>query len=90
MMANKRNGTLYTGVTGNLCRRIYEHKNDINPGFTQKYQVHNLVWYDVTDNIEYAIEFEKRLKRWRRSYKLALIEKDNPSWQDLYPDIIEL
>jgi putative endonuclease len=87
ILASRRNGTLYTGVTGNLLRRVYEHKNNIREGFTSKYGVHLLVWFETFDNVEAAIVREKRIKRWRRVWKLELIEKGNPDWTDLYEKI---
>ncbi|MFH0820078.1 MAG: GIY-YIG nuclease family protein [bacterium] len=87
ILASKRNGTLYIGVTSNLKKRIYEHKNDLISGFTKKYKIHNLVYYEETASIESAIEGEKRLKKWKRKWKLELIEKSNPNWQDLYYDL---
>ena len=84
ILANKRNGTLYVGVTSNLAKRIWEHKNNMVNGFTSRYAIHSLVWYEVHDNIESAIEREKRIKNWKRAWKLDLIEKANPNWLDLY------
>jgi len=83
ILASKRNGTLYAGVTDNLQRRIYEHKNNLVKGFTQKYNIHNLVYYEQTNDINVAIEREKQIKSWSRNKKLVLIEKDNPAWYDL-------
>jgi putative endonuclease len=88
ILANNRNGTLYTGVTEDLIRRVYEHKNNLLEGFTKKYHIHMLVYYEQHGNIESAITREKRLKKWNRKWKLELIEKDNPQWRDLYEDII--
>ena len=88
ILASKRNGTLYVGVTSDLVRRVWQHKSDVVPGFTSKYGVHRLVWYEVTDSMETAIAREKELKNWRRKRKLSLIESDNPRWRDLYPDIL--
>ena len=88
MLTSKPNGTLYIGVTGNLSKRIWEHKNNIVKGFTQKYSIHTLVWYEVHDNIENAIIREKQLKRWNRQWKINLISQFNPAWQDLYSTII--
>ncbi len=88
ILASKRNGTLYIGVTSDLVKRVYEHKNDLVEGFTKKYQVHQLVYYEVTDDIESAIVREKQLKVWKRGWKLELVEKMNPDWRDLYEDII--
>ena len=84
ILANKRNGTLYIGVTSNLVKRVYEHKNNIIDGFTKKYSIHKLVYYEITDDIESAIRREKQLKKWNRKWKLHLIENSNPKWIDLY------
>lgn len=83
MMASKGNGTLYIGLTNNLERRVYEHKSNIIKGFTEKYSVHMLVWYEITNSIESAIAREKQLKKWKRKWKLNLIEEANPMWKDL-------
>lgn len=88
ILASKRNGTLYVGVTNNLIRRIFEHKNNLIEGFTQKYNVKNLVYYEQTDDVGSAIIREKRLKTWKRSWKIKLIEDFNPTWKDLYNDLI--
>jgi putative endonuclease len=88
MLASAPYGTLYTGVTNNLIRRIWEHKEGMLPGFTKKYGVKTLVWYEWHERIEAAIEREKKLKRWRRDWKIALIEADNPRWTDLYQGLI--
>ena len=87
ILASKRNGTLYIGVTSNLVKRIWEHKNGMVEGFTKRYGVHQLVWYELHERMEATIEREKRLKQWKREWKLALIEGANPNWQDLYPTI---
>ena len=87
ILASKRRGTLYVGVTTNLTQRVWQHKNDLAPGFTQRYGVHNLVWYEVHETMESAITREKRIKDWRRTWKIELIEADNPQWRDLYADI---
>jgi putative endonuclease len=87
ILASKRNGTLYIGVTNDLIKRVYEHKNNFVDGFTKKYNVHSLVYYKQCDNIESAISEEKRLKRWDRKWKLELIERENPQWRDLYEDL---
>jgi putative endonuclease len=84
ILASKKNGTLYIGVTSNLLKRIYEHKNNIVEGFTKKYSVHLLVYYEIFDQIEDAISREKTLKTWHRKWKLELIESKNPDWNDLY------
>ena len=83
ILASTVNGTLYIGVTNNLERRIYEHKNNIIKGFTEKYNIHRLVWYESTNTIESAIQKEKQLKKWNRKWKIELIEKTNPKWDDL-------
>jgi len=81
ILANKRNGTLYIGVTLDLKKRVYEHKNNIVEGFISKYQVHILVYYEQTQDIQSAIEREKQLKKWNRQWKIRLIEEDNPDWK---------
>ncbi len=83
ILASRRNGTLYVGMTSNLARRIDEHKSGAVPGFTSEYGIKTLVYYEVYDDAENAIRREKRLKRWNRDWKLKLIEKDNPNWRDL-------
>ena len=88
IMANKPNGTIYVGVTSNLIKRVYEHKNHVVQGFTDKYNVDKLVYYEQTADIETAIAREKQLKGWLRAKKIKLIESINPHWQDLYDDII--
>ena len=87
ILASKRNGTLYVGVTSNLVRRVWEHKNDLVGGFTKRYGVHMLAWYERHETMESAIYREKALKEWKRVWKLALIEKGNPAWRDLYEDL---
>jgi putative endonuclease len=87
MLASKRNGTLYIGMTSELAKRVWQHKNDVIDGFTKRYGVHQLVWYELHETMESAIEREKALKNWKRVWKLKLIEKSNPSWQDLYATI---
>jgi len=84
ILASKRNGTLYIGVTNDLMRRMYEHKNGLVKGFTKKYHVHQLVYYEHSTEIEGAIRREKQLKKWKRQWKLRLIEESNPEWEDLY------
>lgn len=88
ILASQKNGTLYIGKTEDLVKRIYEHKNNLVDGFTKKYQVHNLVYFEKYDQIEEASLREKRLKEWKRSWKVELIEKNNPTWSDLYHEII--
>lgn len=87
ILASKRNGTLYIGVTSGLKKRVYEHKNDLIEGFTKKYQVHMLIYHEMTNDVESAIKREKQLKKWKRKWKLELIEKSNPEWRDLYEDL---
>ena len=88
ILASKRNGTLYIGVTSNLVKRIYEHKHKLIGGFTKKYNVDRLVYYETTEDVESAIQREKRLKKWKRQWKVELIEKKNPNWKDFYNDIV--
>ena len=88
ILSSKRNGTLYIGVTSDLVQRVWQHKNDLVDGFTKRYGVHNLVWYEVHDTMESAITREKALKKWHRAWKLRLIEESNPSWRDLYSEIV--
>ena len=88
ILASKRNGTLYAGVTSNLLKRVWEHKNDMVKGFTRKYQVHLLVWYELHETMESAILREKRIKEWNREWKVKLIENSNPDWEDLYYSIV--
>jgi putative endonuclease len=87
ILASKRNGTLYVGVTSDLIKRIYDHKQNVVEGFTQKYNVHNLVYYEVYNDMEEAISREKQIKKWNRKWKLSLIEEMNPEWRDLYQEI---
>ena len=87
IMASKRNGTLYIGVTNDLIRRVYEHKNNLVEGFTDRYRVHKLVYWEQSENIESAIEREKQFKHWKRQWKLGLIEEHNASWEDLYEEL---
>ena len=84
ILASARNGTLYVGVTNDLSNRVFEHKNGLVPGFTSKHGVTRLVWFEEHADINDAIAQEKRVKRWARAWKLALIEKANPQWLDLY------
>jgi len=89
ILASKKNGTLYTGVTSDLVKRVHEHKNDVIDGFTKKYQVHNLVYYEPHDDMSAAITREKQIKVWQRQWKINLIEKDNSEWKDLYEELIK-
>ena len=88
LLASQRNGTLYVGVTNDLVRRVYEHKNGLADGFTKKYAVHMLVCFEISESIDSAISREKQLKNWRREWKVALIEKANPEWEDLYQGLL--
>ncbi len=96
LLANKRNGTLYTGVTSTtytgvtstLLKRVWEHKNNVVEGFTKKYGVHTLVWYEGHETMESAIQREKTIKNWKRAWKIKVIEEMNPQWRDLYPDLL--
>jgi putative endonuclease len=88
ILASKRNGTLYVGVTSDLIKRVWEHKNHLVDGFTKKYNVNMLVYFEKHDNAEYAIAREKRLKKWNRAWKIRLIEKHNPDWKDLYDGLL--
>ena len=86
ILANNPNGTLYIGVTSNLVQRVWQHKNDLVEGFTKRYGVHRLVWYEAHENMESAIAREKMLKRWKRAWKIRLIQEANPKWSDLYDE----
>ena len=88
ILANKRNGTLYIGVTSDLIKRVWEHRNEMVKGFTRRYSIHKLVWYELHETMESAIQREKRLKEWKRRWKLDLIEKNNSNWKDLYDSIV--
>jgi len=83
MLASRRNGTLYVGITNDLNRRVWQHQNDIYEGFTTKYGVHRLVWFEAYDTMDPAVQREKRIKKWKRTWKINLIEQDNPNWSDL-------
>jgi putative endonuclease len=87
ILASKRNGTLYIGVTSNLQKRAWEHKNDVIEGFTKQYRVHLLVYYELHDDMVSAITREKQIKKWNRAWKLELIEEQNPDWKDLWEEI---
>jgi len=88
ILASKRNGTLYIGVTSNLQKRAWEHKNDVIEGFTKQYRVHLLVYYELHGDMVSAITREKQIKKWNRAWKLELIEEQNPEWQDLWQAIL--
>jgi len=87
IMASKKNGTLYIGVTNDLIKRVYEHKTNLVEGFTDKYSIHDLVYFEVFNDAVEAIAREKRVKKWNRKWKINLIEKENPHWKDLYCNI---
>ncbi len=87
LLASQRNETLYIGVTSNLIQRIWQHREGLAEGFTKKYQVKTLVWYEQHATMESAIAREKALKKWNRAWKLRLIEETNPQWRDLWPEI---
>lgn len=89
ILSSNVKGTLYIGVTNDLIRRIYEHKNGLTPGFTKEYQIDRLVYFELTSDVKSAILREKQLKRWKREWKISLIEKSNPKWNDLYYDLIK-
>jgi putative endonuclease len=88
ILASKRNGTLYVGVTSDLIKRVWQHKNDLAEGFTKEHGVHLLVWYEMHESMESAITREKNIKAWKRLWKLRLIEESNPDWVDLYDQIV--
>lgn len=88
IMSNKQDGVLYIGVTSDIVKRVYEHKNGFADGFTKQYNLKNLVYYEVYDDIEEAIKREKQLKNWHRDWKVELINKQNPTWEDLYESIL--
>ena len=88
ILASRRNGTLYVGVTSDLVQRVWQHKNDLAEGVTQKYGVHTLVWFELHETMLSAIAREKAIKEWRRAWKLSLIEVLNPQWRDLYDEIV--
>ena len=88
ILASQRNGTLYIGVTSNLIQRIWQHRNDVAEGFSKEYQTHLLVYFELHGDMGAAILREKQLKKWERKWKIRLIEKSNPYWRDLYPEIV--
>jgi putative endonuclease len=90
LLASKKHGTLYLGVTNDIVRRVYEHRTKVTRGFTSRYGVHKLVWFEIYDDAETAITREKELKKWRRDWKIRLIEEQNPEWDDLYQGDLQL
>ncbi len=88
ILSSRPNGTLYIGVTSDLAKRVWQHKNNFVGGFTQRYNVHRLVWYEVHENMDSAITREKALKNWKRAWKIRLIEESNPTWRDVYEEVI--
>ena len=87
ILASKRNGTIYIGVTSNVVQRVWQHKKNLVKGFSERHNTHTLVWYEIHETMESALLREKRLKNWHRNWKLRLIEEANPQWQDLFPDL---
>jgi putative endonuclease len=87
ILASKKNGTIYIGVSSNLQKRVWQHKNNEVEGFTKKYKVHMLVYYELHDDITVAITREKQMKKWKREWKINLIEKNNPNWVDLWENM---
>jgi len=88
LLASRPDGVIYLGVTSDIVKRVWQHKNSFVDGFTKKYHVHNLVWFEPHQGMESAILREKRIKKWKRAWKVALIEECNPEWRDLYGEII--
>ena len=88
ILASKKQGTLYPGVTSDLLKRVWKHRNDAVDGFTKRYGVHSLVYYELHGDMESAILREKQIKKWRRAWKVDLIERENPEWQDLYDEVV--
>ena len=88
ILASQRNGTLYIGVTSDLIQRVYQHRTEAADGFSKRYGVHDLVWYEVHEMMESAILREKQLKKWSRIAKIRLIERQNPSWRDLWTELV--
>lgn len=89
ILTNKRNGTLYVGFTGELLERVYAHKHDLVDGFTKKYKIHTLVYFEPCDDYDAALQREKQVKEWKRKWKVELIEKTNPLWLDLYDELLK-
>jgi putative endonuclease len=87
ILASKMSGTLYIGVTSDLYARVHQHKSDLIDGFTKRYGVHRLVWFEIHGDINMAIAREKQIKKWNRAWKIRMIEKGNPNWRDLFPDM---
>jgi len=87
ILASRRNGTLYVGVTSDLIQRVWQHKHDLIEGFSKRYRVHTLVWFEAHERMVTAIAREKAIKEWKRKWKLELIEQSNPEWRDLYPEL---
>ena len=87
ILTNRPRGTLYIGVTSDIARRVWEHKSDVVQGFSKRYRLHSLVWFESHDDMETAIAREKALKKWNRAWKIELIEQENPLWRDLYDEI---
>jgi len=88
ILASKRNGTLYVGVTSNVIQRVWQHKNNFVEGFTKRYGVNMLVWYEICGTMDVAIAREKAIKEWKRAWKIRLIEEANPEWRDLYRELV--
>lgn len=88
MLSSQRNGTLYIGVTSDLIKRVYQHRMEMADGFTKRYGIHDLVWYEIHEMMESAILREKQLKKWSRIAKIRLIEQQNQTWRDLWPDLV--
>ena len=88
ILASMKNGTLYVGVTSNLPQRVYQHKHNLISGFSSKYNIHQLVYYEMHEDMEEAFTREKQIKKWKRDWKINLITENNPEWRDLYPEII--
>ncbi len=88
LLSSRYHGTLYTGVTSDLIKRVWQHKSDLVAGFTRKYGVHQLVWYELHATMHEAIAREKAIKEWKRAWKIELVEQSNPQWRDLYDGII--
>ena len=88
ILASQRNGTLYVGVTSDLIQRVWQHKSNLILGFTHDHAVHRLVWFEQHSTMDAALNREKMLKRWNRAWKIQLVEKSNPYWRDLYPDLV--